>query len=134
MSKPRYKWWGFAKAIIRAYPAHCDDLKALREQSITPAYSAAGHGSEVHRTSEDTALCELPPIEMKEYAAVEKTIQTTLRTYRDGEERMRLIDMVFFSKTHTLQGAALACNISYGTAKSWHNRFIEQTARNFGLL
>ena len=86
MSKPRYKWWGFAKAIIRAYPAHCDDLKALREQSITPAYSAAGHGSEVHRTSEDTALCELPPTDMKEYNAVEKTIQTTLRTCRDGEE------------------------------------------------
>ena len=51
MSKPRYKWWGFAKAVIRAYPAHCDDLKAMREQGITPAYSAAGHGSEVHRTA-----------------------------------------------------------------------------------
>ena len=85
MSKPRYKWWGFAKAVIRAYPAHCDDLKAMREQGITPAYSAAGHGSEVHRTAEDTALCELPPIEMKEYIAVEKTIQTTRRRAHEAD-------------------------------------------------
>ncbi len=47
---------------------------------------------------------------------------------------MKLIDMVFFRKTHTLQGAAMVCNVSYGTAKNWHNRFIEQVARNYGDL
>lgn len=25
MSKPRYKWWGYARAMIRAYPEHCND-------------------------------------------------------------------------------------------------------------
>ena len=25
MSKPRYKWWGFVKAMIRAYPERCND-------------------------------------------------------------------------------------------------------------
>lgn len=134
MSKPRYKWWGFVKAIIRAYPSHRATLDALREQSTTPAYTAAGHGSNARRATEDTALAELPPIEMREYNAVEKAIQTTLKTCRDGAERMRLIELVFFKQSHTLQGAAMACNISYGTAKNWHNRFIETTARNFGLL
>lgn len=134
MSKPRYKWWGFVKAIIRAYPAHRAELAALREQPTTPTYTATGHGSSVRRAAEDTALAELPPLEMREYIAVEKAIQTTLKTCRDGTERMRLIELVFFKQSHTLQGAAMVCNISYGTAKNWHNRFIETTARNFGLL
>ena len=134
MSKPRYKWWGFVKAIIRAYPMHCENLRNMREQSVVPAYGAAGRGTDVNRAAESVALRELPREEMQEYVAVEKTIQTTLRTCADGKERVRLIDMVFFSRTHTLQGAAMACNISYGTAKNWHNKFIEQTARNFGLI
>lgn len=33
MSKPRYKWWGYARAMIRAYPEHCNDneREAVRE-------------------------------------------------------------------------------------------------------
>lgn len=134
MSKPRYKWWGYVKAIIRAYPAHCMELKALREQSTTAAYGAATHGAGARRKSEDTALRDLPPIEMKEYEAVDKAVQTTRAACRDGDERLKLIGMVFFQRTHTLQGAAMACNVSYGTAKIWHNKFIEQVARNYGLL
>lgn len=41
--------------------------------------------------------------------------------------------MVFFEQTHTLQGAALALNVSYGTAKNWHNDFIKLTAKKYGL-
>lgn len=133
MGKTRYKWWGFVKSIIRAYPQHKDNLKALREQSITVTYNAIGHGTEAHRAIEDVALRELPQAEMKEYNAVEKAIQATLQ-YKDGNERLQLIDMVFFKKTHTLQGAAMACNVSYTTAARWHNKFIVQTAKCFGLI
>ena len=33
MSKPRYKWWGYARAMIQAYPEHCNDneREAVRE-------------------------------------------------------------------------------------------------------
>ena len=33
MSKPRYRWWGYVKAVIRAYPA-LD--KVMREPNYTP--------------------------------------------------------------------------------------------------
>ena len=33
MSKPRYRWWGYVKAVIRAYPA-LD--KVMREPIYTP--------------------------------------------------------------------------------------------------
>lgn len=49
----------------------------------------------------------------------------------DGKERMSVIDMVFFKKTHTLQGAALNIPCSYETAKKWQQQFIRCVAENF---
>lgn len=121
------------KNIIRAYPDYCRELESIREQKITANYSATAHGSGVSKPVETLALRELPHTEQKEYDAVVGAISMTKRL-KDGEERLRLIEMVFWRKTHTLQGAAIACHVSYGTAKRWHNKFIEATARCYGLL
>lgn len=58
--------------------------------------------------------------------AVEKTEQL-----EDGAERIRIIDMVFWKKTHSLEGAAQQIPCSYETAKQWHADFIREVARNF---
>ena len=121
------------KNIIRAYPDYCRELESMKEQSITAAYNSAPHGNGISNPVEALALRELPHTEQKEYDAVVGAISMTKRL-KDGEERLRLIEMVFWKKTHTLQGAAMACNVSYGTAKRWHNKFIEATARCYGLL
>ena len=121
------------KNVIRAYPDYCRELESMKEQSITAAYNSAPHGNGVSKPVEALALRELPKAEQKEYDAVVGAISMTKRL-KDGEERLRLIEMVFWTKTHTLQGAAMACNVSYGTAKRWHNKFIEATARCYGLL
>lgn len=133
MSKTRYKWWGYVKAVIRAYPEHRSELNSIREQSIVPAYGAAGGGGAASRTVECVALRELPEDEMREYEAVEQAMQDAMR-FPNGAERLKLIEMVFFNRTHTLQGAAMVLFISYGTAKRWHNRFIENTAEHLGLI
>ena len=36
MSKPREPWWGYAKNVIRKYPAYKKELRELRSQQITP--------------------------------------------------------------------------------------------------
>lgn len=59
-------------------------------------------------------------------AAVEHTKQM-----EDGEERMRLVDLVFWSGTHTLAGAAKKVHCSYETAQHWHADFIREVAKNF---
>lgn len=134
MSKPRYKWWGYAKAIIRAYPEHRKELEARQEQSVIAKYDAiGGHSSDIGRAVEALATVTLAPIDQRELEAVEKAIAYT-QTLRDGGERLNLISMVFFNKTHTLSGAAMACNVSYTLAKRWHNRFIVEVGKNFGLL
>lgn len=75
----------------------------------------------------------LPPEDQKEYEAVYSAIKATMKM-TSGAERLRLIEIVFFKKTHTLHGAAMACNVSYGTAKNWHNQFIKLTAKKMELF
>ena len=52
----------------------------------------------------------------------------------DGAERIRLIDLVLWKRTHTLQGAALACYVSERTAQEWHRQFIRLVGQKRGLL
>lgn len=52
----------------------------------------------------------------------------------DGKDRLRLVEMVFFKQTHTLDGAAQEIPCSLRTARRWHRDFIRQVAKEFGLL
>ena len=101
MSKPRYRWWGYVKSMIRNYPA------------------ANG------RYDQGTGL--------KERMAVQKAIDET-EQMEDGKERMQVIDLVYFQRTHKLAGAAQMIPCSYETAQKWHAQFVKAVARNFGLL
>lgn len=132
MSKPREKWWGYVKAIIRAYPEHCAELKALKQQSVTAAYDITPRAGGPGKPVEALAIKTLSPSDQREYEAVRAAIRETKRL-RDGAEQLKLIDMVFWRQTHTLQGAAEVCHVSYRTARRWHGSFILTVARYFGL-
>ena len=72
----------------------------------------------------------------EETKAVSIAVEETNRLL-DGSDRMKVINMVFFKKTHTLQGAALNVPCSYDTAKRWTQQFIRLVAKSFeccGLL
>lgn len=68
-----------------------------------------------------------------ERAAVEAAVKET-EQLADGGERLRLIDLVLWNRTHTLQGAALACYVSERTAQEWHRQFIRLVGQKRGLL
>nr|DAO39298.1 MAG TPA: hypothetical protein [Bacteriophage sp.] len=68
-----------------------------------------------------------------ERAAVEDAVEETGQL-ADGAERLRLIDLVLWKRTHTLQGAALACYVSERTAQEWHRQFIRLVGQKRGLL
>ena len=68
-----------------------------------------------------------------ELAAVKAAIEET-EQLADGAERLRLIDLVLWKRTHTLQGAALACYVSERTAQEWHRQFIRLVGQKRGLL
>lgn len=134
MSKPREIWWSYVKAMIRRYPELCAREAELHRQSLSQSITGMPHGS--GKTSDpvaDAALRELPAIQKRETDAVRKAVEQT-RLLDTGEERISMIRLVFWKKTHTLEGAAQKCHISYITAKRWHSEFIMEVAKNFGLL
>lgn len=83
--------------------------------------------------TEDIAIRELPKINQREYDAVRKAIEKTEKL-PTGAERLQLIDLVFFRRTHTLDGAAMQIHCSYRTARRYHADFIVLVAGYFGLV
>lgn len=134
MSKPRYRWWGYLLNVLKAYPELCAKLQQLKEQHITANYEPSGGGKGgIARPTESAALAELRGTEGREHRAVRQAIEYTAKL-KSGTERNALIDMVFFKKSHSLEGAAMALFISYSTAKKWHKEFILAVADFYGLL
>ena len=134
MSRPKYGWWGYVKDMIRRYPTLSQEYADLHTQAITPQYGSAGHGGGgARRVTEDIAIRELPQIHQREYNAVRQAIEKTEKL-PTGSERLRLIDLVFFKATHTLDGAAVQIHCSYRTARRYHADFIMLVAGGFGLL
>lgn len=134
MSKPREPWWGYVKNVLRAYPDYRRELARLRSSvAITPRYNANGGGSGISMPTEDLAMRELPRKEQLRLEAVERAIAETKRL-PNGIWRVSIIERVYFRKSHTLQGAADYCHVSYGAAKEWHGDFIRLVADHLGLL
>lgn len=134
MSKPRYDWWPYVKGMIRRYPELCARQEELRRTKMSP--NLTGMPGAYGQTSDpvvDAALRELPEINRRELEAVRQAIEGT-RTLPNGEERLEMVRLVFWKRTHTLEGAAMTCHVSYITARRWHGEFIKDVARAFGLL
>ena len=132
MSKPREPWWPYVKNVLRMYPQLKRELEAIRSQSVTTHYNAAGGSSGPGRSTEQTALRELPPQRMREYEAVRKAIQKTGHL-PEGKTRNDIIRLVYFRKRYNLSGASWACHVSEITAERYHGDFLRLVAQYLGL-
>jgi len=134
MSKTRYRWWGYVKAVIRAYPELSARLRELRAAGVSQHTGApGGHTGGAGRPTEAIATRTLPAQEQKELDAVEAAMEATKRL-PDGEARLRLIDLVFWRQSHTLSGAAQQLHISYRSARRRQAAFILLVGQNLGLV
>lgn len=129
MSRPRWPWWGYVKEIIRRYPALAAQLRDMQAPGITVQYGGTGGGSGVSRQTERLALTELPPSTQREYQAV----ADALAELEDRPERVELIRLIYWRRTHTIYGAARKLHISERTAKRWHRDFIYLVAEKLDL-
>jgi len=130
-------WRKNTRAVIREYPNLRRRERELKDMAVTANYGTPdkqpdgtvvnvvlpGSGS-ASRTTEDVALRQLSPDDQRALDAVSNAIQTTMR-YRNGALRVRIIDLVYWRRSHTLEGAAMALHVSPQTAKFWHNNFVE---------
>lgn len=115
MSKPRYRWWGYVRAILRAYPeldarfaSDCERL--LRKPR--------------HRLTQ----------EQREYIAVRRAIEQT-EMQDAGKEHMRFIAALYFGEApRRIDRTYQRHHISEATAWRWHREFVRRVARELGLL
>ena len=133
MSKPKYNWWGYIKNIIRAYPDLKMEYEALHEQSVTANVSGIPGGGEVSRKTENIAIRELPYTKQREYEAVKRAIEYT-KHFRNGKERLAIIDLMYWKNSHTLAGAGLQVGYSYDRARQIHREFVVAVALYYGLM
>ena len=134
MSKPRYGWWSYAKYMARNYPNLCLELKDKQSISTTSNYSSSHRGSGEARGTESAAMRQLSQVKMREYEAVRKAVEAAGAVPGNGYLRVKLVEMVYFKRTHTLEGVCQVLHISYGTAKNYNHDFLCCVAKNFGLL
>lgn len=134
MSSPRYDWWSYVKGMIRRYPELCAKQTELRQTPLSIAMTGMPH--QRGKTSDpvaDAVMRELPSVNRRELEAVQKAIEET-RALKNGAERLEMVRLVFWARTHTLEGAAMQCHISYATARRWHGEFIRLAAAQYGFL
>lgn len=69
----------------------------------------------------------------REDDAVQEALEAT-EHMTDGQNRLKLIRLIHWDRTHTLDGAALVIPCSRRTAAYWQREFFEMVARNRDLL
>lgn len=123
MSRRTYSWRAAARSAAYDYPKLKKDLEELRSQSTGPVMSGMPSGSEAHRSTEDVALRELPHTQQRRLDAVEQAVDVSCRL-TSGLSRVKLIELVYFTRRFTLEGAAMQIPCSVQTAKIWNNDFL----------
>lgn len=79
------------------------------------------------------AGADLSGVAKREYEAVQAAIQVTERV-GGGDDRLKVIRLVHWDRTHTLGGAVLTVPCGRRTAMYWQRKFFEEVARNLDLL
>lgn len=134
MSKPRYRWWGFAIRMIRDYPSLDYKMKELHQQNITANISGMPGGGGNSRAVECIAMRQLPDADdQKAYEAVTKAVEIT-RLRPDGAIRLKMIELMYWKRKNlTAKAVAPALHISDATAKRWHGDFVRTVGICYGF-
>lgn len=133
MSKYRHWWYPNIARELRAYPALLAKKDALRGQTVTAKYSPDPKGGGASRSTENIALKDLPPREAASVDAISSALDEVARR-KDGGDIIKLVDMVYFRRSHTIQGAALTLSMTEITAKRKNGDFITLVAKKLGYL
>jgi hypothetical protein len=134
MGKSHYWWWQPVKACIKAYPTLQSKLKALQQQSITTTTTLdiAATSNGTGRPAERAALQQLPPREQDILDAVEAAISETMHL-PDGAERLKIIDMLLWKQSYTIDGIALECHLSPRSISRRLSAFVVLVGKKMGL-
>ena len=133
MSRYKHWWYPNVARALKAYPALILKKDEIRRNSIIAKYSSDPRAGGATRSTEDVALRDLPPGEAAIVDAIEAALDEVSRR-RDGFEVVRLVDLVYFRRSHTIQGAAMVTNLTEITARRKLGDFINLVAKKLCYL
>lgn len=123
MSRRSSSWRQAARQAAYDYPGLRAQLRDLQSMSVTPSLSGMPMGGGEHRSTEDAALRQLPPEDQRRLDAVAQALSIS-EHLTSGLARRKLIDLVYFRRSHTVEGAAMRIPCSVQTAKIWNSDFL----------
>ena len=116
-------WRHAARSAAYDYPRLCRELRDLQAQSVTPKLSGMPSGGEPGRSTEDAALRQLPYTQQRRLDAVEQALSIS-SNLTSGLSRVKLIELVYFQRRYTIEGAAMQIPCSVQTAQIWNSDFL----------
>lgn len=123
MARRSNGWRHAARSAAYDYPKLQRDLRDLQAQSVTPNMNGMPGGGEPGRSTEDAALRQLPYAQQRRLDAVEQAVSIS-SNLTSGLSRVRLIELVYFQRKYTIEGAAMQIPCSVQTAWTWNNDFL----------
>ena len=134
MSRYKFDWWPQAVWAVRNYPALKKEYEELHEQSLSQKLTGMPGGRCTARATENIALKQMPPQKQREYEAVRRAIDTTVKL-PDGQKRKDLIDRMYWQgKKLTITQVMYQVNAGDALAKRWHREFIWLVGKNMGYV
>lgn len=134
MSKYRYWWRPNVERLLKTYPALKAMQAAAKNPTLTARYGPQSGGGGISRGTENLALkTPLTAREQEAVEAVDKAIEE-IRRQRDGETVLKIVTMVDFKRSHTIEGAAMVLYMHRDTAGDKRTRFIDLVGKNLGWL
>ena len=116
-------WRRQARRALYDYP-RLKKKQGETEQQITPVYGGAAVQHSASRVTENVALrSTLTEAEANIISAVEFAVKMQ-RYYRNGAERVRMIELVYFKRTHTIEGAAEIVHYSSDAVWRWNTEIL----------
>lgn len=123
MGRRSNTWRAQARQAAYDYPDLRTALRDLQSMNITPSLSGMPGGGGEHRSTEDAALRQLPPDDQRRFDAVSQALSIS-EHLTSGLSRVRMIELVYFRRSHTVEGAAMQIPCSAQTAWTWNNDFL----------
>lgn len=134
MSKYRYWWRPNVERLLKTYPALKAMQAAAKNPTITARYGGQPGGGGISRGTENLALkTPLTAREQEAVEAVDKAIEE-IRRQRDGETVLKIVTMVDFKRSHTIEGAAMVLYMHRNRVSDKRTRFIDLVGKNLGWL
>lgn len=123
MGRKSSGWRHAARSAAYDYPRLRQALRDLQTMSVTPSLNGMPHGGEAGRSTEDAALRQLPHTQQRRLDAVEEAV-TISSQLTSGPSRVKLVELVYFTRRFTVEGAAMQIPISVRQAWAWNNDFL----------